>query len=142
MLMRLGRWLRLVGMDVANPGSADDQELMHNALLENRVLITRDRRLAEECQSSGVVCLLIRSNSLQDQLKEIAQSGVDLDLKPCRCTICNSPIEESTSTAGRQPQELEKRWRCQGCGKLYWRGSHWKRIEETLKKINALLLAI
>ena len=29
-------------------------------------------------------------------------------------------------------------WACTGCGKVYWRGSHWKNISETLDKAKEL----
>jgi uncharacterized protein with PIN domain len=31
-------------------------------------------------------------------------------------------------------------WVCTGCGKAYWRGSHWKKINETLARAQELLL--
>ena len=45
MLMRLGRWLRLLGQDVANPEGSSDDELLSQARKENRTIITRDREL-------------------------------------------------------------------------------------------------
>src|SRR5512137_1135752 len=59
MLLRLGRWLRLVGLDVANPEESEDRKLLHKAKKENRALITRDRSLAKMCKSAGVECILI-----------------------------------------------------------------------------------
>ncbi|MFB3765165.1 MAG: Mut7-C RNAse domain-containing protein [Methanotrichaceae archaeon] len=128
MLLRLGRWLRLLGQDVANPYGGDDKELLKRAKEENRTLITRDKRLADSCSSAGVNCILIRSAKLEEQLGEMARLGIPLDLNPSRCTICNSPLHKV------EPSEKEK-WICKGCGKLYWQGSHWKRIEETLKNL-------
>ena len=60
-------------MDVANPGVADDPELMIKARQENRILITRDKRLAENCRTAGVECILIQSTSLLGQLNEMAE---------------------------------------------------------------------
>lgn len=139
MLMSLGRWLRMLGTDTANPEGADDPKLLLRAKKEERVLLTRDRRLAIACKTAGVECILIESTSLQGQLKEIAKAGVKMELNPKRCTICNSPLRER----GRREAEMqssdqpsyEKTWECQGCGKLYWAGSHWNRIEDTLKKV-------
>jgi uncharacterized protein with PIN domain len=28
----------------------------------------------------------------------------------------------------------ERFFRCQGCGKVYWRGTHWERIEQRLAR--------
>ncbi len=130
MLLRLGRWLRLLGQDVANPNGEDDKELLKRAKQENRTLITRDKRLAEFCSSAGASCVLIKSARLEGQLEEMAKLGIPLDLNPTRCTICNSPLRKV------EPSEKEM-WICEGCGKLYWQGSHWKRIAETLKDLRS-----
>jgi uncharacterized protein with PIN domain len=133
MLIRLGRWLRLMGMDVANPKDEDDQELLKRAKRENRILITRDRRLRDACKTDGVECIFIKSTILQSQLKEMIGAGVKIELKPNRCTICNGLLVEAEFQQTCHPNQ--KTWKCEGCGKLYWQGSHWKRIEETLKMI-------
>jgi uncharacterized protein with PIN domain len=140
MLLRLGRWLRLVGQDVANPEEADDTKLLQKARLENRILITRDRNLAELCRSVGVDCILINSNGLHDQMKEMARIGIKLQLNPQRCTICNGTLMEAvkgTNSENGHFSNLEKMWECEACGKLYWAGSHWKKMEETLSKIDS-----
>lgn len=136
MLMRLGRWLRLVGMDVANPGDADDPELMIKARQEDRVLITRDKRLAENCRAAGVQCILIQSTSLLGQLNEMAEAGVRMELNPQKCTVCNGSLRGAVRCAGDQSPN-ERTWECEVCGKLYWAGSHWKRIEDTLRQIRS-----
>jgi hypothetical protein len=45
MLLRLARWLRLLGQDVANPESDSDKALLGQAKRENRILVTRDKRV-------------------------------------------------------------------------------------------------
>jgi uncharacterized protein with PIN domain len=127
MLLRLGRWLRLLGQDVANPSGQDDMELLKRAMQESRTLITRDRGLAEACSGSGAKCIFIRSSRLKDQLKEMEGLGIALNLNPVVCTICNSPLR-------RLADDI---WVCEGCKKLYWHGSHWRHIEETLKQLRS-----
>ena len=90
MLMRLGRWLRLLGQDAANPEGISDDALLSQARKENRTIITRDRELYQSCRGAGVECVLIRSSKISDQLTEMAAAGVALQLDPKRCTICNS----------------------------------------------------
>lgn len=150
MLMRLGRWLRLMGQDVANPDDADDRQLMERAKAENRTLLTRDRRLAEACSKAGISCILIHSAHLEDQLKEIAGRGIFLELKPLRCTICNYPLRRieageiragemgsSEIGAGERESSEKEIWQCEGCKKLYWEGSHWRNIETSLDKVRS-----
>ena len=79
-------------MDVSNPGDDDDPELMIRARQENMVLVTRDKRLAENCRTAGVECILLQSTSLLGQLNEMAKKGVKMELDPQRCTVCNGPL--------------------------------------------------
>jgi uncharacterized protein with PIN domain len=130
MLMRLGRWLRILGRDVANPNSTDDRELMEKALAEKRTLLTRDRRLAESCRAAGISCILIESSALEEQLKELSKKGITLELKPLRCTLCNNPLRRIESP-GREV------WQCEACGKQYWEGSHWRNMEKVLERVRS-----
>lgn len=130
MLMRLGRWLRLMGQDVANPGGGSDWEIRDQAARERRTVITRDRRLCQSCLKTDQPCILIESSQIEEQLREMAGEGLPLRLDPRRCTLCNEPLEQMTEDGREQ-------WRCRRCDKLYWRGSHWRKMEETLKKVGS-----
>lgn len=128
MLMRLGRWLRLLGQDVARPEGESDAQLLLQAKKESRTIITRDKGLFQACPGAGASCLLIRSSKISDQLLEMADAGVPLRLDPQRCTLCNGLLEE---------MEIRgmKRWQCRACKKLYWKGGHWQKMEKTLQAI-------
>jgi uncharacterized protein with PIN domain len=128
MLMRLARWMRMLGLDVANPACADDSELMQRALSEGRTLLTRDRLLAERCRAAGANCILIESSALEDQLKELSKKGMTLELKPMRCTLCNAPLRKAESLG-------KEVWQCQACGKQYWEGAHWRNMEKVLDRV-------
>ena len=128
MLMRLGRWLRLLGQDVANPEGGRDAELLLQAKKEIRIIITRDKVLFQTCPGAGVQCVLIRSSAISDQLLEMAGEGLTLRLDPQRCTLCNGPLEEMEITG-------MKRWQCWACKKLYWEGGHRQKMESMLQSI-------
>ena len=127
MLMRLGRWLRLMGQDVANPEGESDWEIIGQAAREHRSVITRDRRLWQSCRKTDQPCILIFSSQIEEQLLEMAGAGIPLRLDPQRCTLCNEPLEQMAQ--GRE------QWRCRRCEKVYWRGSHWKKMEKMLEEI-------
>lgn len=131
MLMRLGRWLRLLGQDVANPDTISDDDLMKKAKREKRILITRDKRLAEACHRQRENCILIKSSKVTEQLLELSQMGIPMELKPKRCTICNSPLQDVES-------KDRKTWICTGCKRLYWEGSHWNGMEKMLESIRSI----
>jgi uncharacterized protein with PIN domain len=130
MLLRLGRWLRLLGQDVANPEGCSDDALLIQAKREGRTIITRDKRLFEACPGRGIKCVLIRSSRISDQLQEMAGEGVPLQLDPQRCTLCNCQLSEVES-------EQLRKWKCPVCRKLYWQGGHWKKMESTLESIRS-----
>jgi uncharacterized protein with PIN domain len=113
---------------VANPIDTSDDDLLGQAKREKRTLITRDKRLAETCQSQAIEFILIRSPHLPEQLLVMAQRGIFLELKPQRCTLCNCPLQEVESPERRT-------WICTGCKRLYWEGSHWKNMEKMLESI-------
>ncbi len=68
MLMRQGRWLRLLGQDVALPEEEYDAGLQLQAKREGRTIITRDKGLFQACPGTGASCLLIRSSKISEQL--------------------------------------------------------------------------
>ncbi len=129
MLMRLGRWLRLMGQDVANPESESDWEIIEQAAREHRTVITRDRSLWQSCLKMEWPCILIRSSQIEEQLLEMARTGLPLRLDPQRCTLCNESLE-------KMPRGREQ-WLCRRCNKLYWRGSHWRKMEQMLEEIES-----
>jgi len=131
MLLRLARWLRLLGQDVANPESGSDKALLGQAKGENRILITRDKRLFSSCSAAEVEGILIRSSRIGEQILEMAEKGIALRMDPQRCTLCNSPLKEAEGREG----EI---WICPNCQRLYWRGGHWKNMEKMLDALRLL----
>ena len=128
MLLRLARWLRLLGQDVANPESDSDKALLGQAKRENRILVTRDKRLFSSCSAAGVEGILIRSSRICEQILEMAEKGIALRIDPQRCTLCNSSLKEAEGRDG----EI---WICPNCQRLYWRGGHWKNMEKMLEAL-------
>jgi uncharacterized protein with PIN domain len=136
MLGKLARWLRLMGYDTAYDNAAGDPELARRARSEGRVLLTRDRELAGR---RGLHTLLIRSDTLKEQLQEVREA---LGPPPCpalsRCTVCNEALE---SVSPQEIADLVPAYvlrtqtvfrRCPGCGRVYWPGSHVEAMHEYL----------
>ena len=134
MLGTLGKWLRLLGYDTAIADNYQpDAELVRLARAEDRVILTRDRELAGR---RGIQALLVVDDLLDAQL---AQVGRELALPPpepgSRCPHCNALLEEAPSheVASAVPPYVlhtqEQFRRCPACGRVYWRGTHWRGIE-------------
>lgn len=136
MLGSLGRWLRLLGYDAAQAGDGPDIALIRQARAENRIILTRDRQLATH---RGAKTLFIASETLDEQLLQVArQLPLEAPSPGTRCVHCNEPLEVVTRRQvvdAVPPYVLrtqESFRRCQSCGQVYWRGSHWTEIEAKL----------
>jgi uncharacterized protein with PIN domain len=136
MLGRLARWMRLLGLDVFWQTDIDDADLVRRAIEEERVLLTRDRGLAEAFRVTDLV--LLRAEQPEAQLREVC-AALDLEryFRPfTRCSLCNTPLVEATPASVRDeiPERIlreERRFRrCPSCARVYWRGSHTDRLLE------------
>jgi uncharacterized protein with PIN domain len=141
MLGRLARWLRVLGLDATWTADVADAELVRHALDEGRWVLTRDRTLGEEWSVPRLH--LVGSERPLEQLREILDAFAlrgDLRLF-ARCTRCNAPIEElprALAAPHVPPRVLERNerfWRCPGCGRIYWEGTHVDRMRETLARL-------
>jgi len=138
-LGRLVKWLRLLGYDTAYVPSGDEWAVMRQARAENRLILTRNRALVGR---RGVRSLLIASVSLEEQLQEV-WVALGSPSKPAapRCPVCNAPLEAASAeqVSERLPVYVQRThqdftW-CPSCDQLYWRGTHWQRIETLIHRL-------
>jgi len=144
MLGRLTRWLRLSGYDVFYSKELGDRHILELALMEGRILLTRDKNLREGAEAQGIDSVLVISNDLVSQLRQLTEGkGVDVKTTPdiARCPLCNSALKaaKKTEVEGKVPEsvlrDVEDFWTCSSCGKIYWHGGHWDKIKEIAEKI-------
>lgn len=145
MLVKVARWLRTAGHDAAtaHPGEPDDRVLAR-AIVEDRILLTRDRGLLARRNGAGRV-LLITGDRMHDQVRSLSRHvAVDWLSAPfSRCILCNVPVVPvGPSLAGRLPPRVRDgalpAWSCPDCDRLYWPGGHERRMRETLKTFATL----
>lgn len=140
MLQGLGRWLRAAGYDTAiELSGCSDARLLERALEEQRILVTRDRKLIEHRAARERVVLL-QANSLADCAQEVAQHlGIDWCFQPfSRCLLCNQLLRQASPEQMAQiPSESRARvseaLACPECNKVYWDGSHVLRMRRQLE---------
>ena len=132
----LARRLRLLGLDAAWSGEADDPELVRWATAEDRVLLTQDRRLLmRRALPHGA---LVRGSRPDDQLADVVDRFVVGAAPLTRCTACNGPLVPvpKTEVADRlEPgtrRTVDSFSRCTRCARVYWRGAHAARIDAML----------
>ncbi|HLD80458.1 MAG TPA: Mut7-C RNAse domain-containing protein [archaeon] len=145
MLGKLTRWLRLCGYDAlyAKGKGWGDNEILLEAHDSKRVLLTRDVALAQKSKRIAR-CVLLGSIYVEGQLGEVVKA---LGLSPPKaptprhCTECNAlvkdagieEVEKSVPYSVRSP--ARQFWKCTKCGKVYWVGAHWKRIQGVLESL-------
>lgn len=137
MLRKLGHWLRAAGYDteIADEG-AKDRSLLDNAIREKRLFITRDRKLGEFRHAYGTV-LVLHSNDIYDCARELqGHLGINWFIKPfSRCLVCNTPLTVADITRiaevpVQSRSSVKELFQCTRCKKLYWEGSHVRRLRK------------
>jgi len=138
-LARLARYLRFAGYDTLLHDTGTDAELAAQARADWRIVLTRDRQLLMH-RDIEQGCYLRPLEPLE-QLRELAHR-LQLDLAPGRrrgrCMLCNEPLEEvakrevESALPPRTRASFERFWRCPACRRLYWHGSHWRRLQGQL----------
>jgi uncharacterized protein with PIN domain len=141
MLGRLAKALRMLGYDAHYDSGISDSDLKLLALKEGRIVLTRDREIAETALPLRVV--LVESDRPEQQLRQIV-GGLSLEVRGplfTRCLVCNSPVEEVSreEVEGRVPPYVlstqDRFARCPGCGRIYWPATHVEAARRWLERI-------
>jgi len=149
MLGGLARWLRMLGQEVKYDSTAMDNELLRTAKDGNMVFLTRDRELHQRALARQVMSVLVLGETEEERLAQMSRTfGVSLEaaMDKTRCPECGSELRETSknSVTDKVPAASLKLydhfWECtdQSCGKVYWIGSHWKQIRQTLEEARRL----
>lgn len=139
MLGSLARWLRILGFDAAYDAALDDAELVELALTEDRVLLTRDRRLVLRRRARNHI--LIEPDGVENQLRQVLDT-LSLEVGGAevwgRCLRCNRALEHLPPEEARPrvppfvARTQERFRRCPECGRIYWRATHIAGMAERL----------
>lgn len=138
----LARRLRVLGVDTAWRNDADDDELVACMLDEDRVLLTRDRKLL--MRRVVVHGALIRHDDPDEQLMEVADRyPLARQAAPgTRCPRCNGRVDrvgrdevEAELEPGTRAAGYDSFGRCRRCGRLYWSGAHADAIEAIVDRV-------
>jgi uncharacterized protein len=141
MLGTVARWLRALGYDTLYPRQTEDSALRQVAIQEDRVLVTRDRRLALLARPRAC---LITAEGLDEQLAELLAAldlAADEERWLSRCLDCNTPLtpRDRDDVRGRVPDHVLATHPVfsegPGCGKVYWPGRHSDRMLELLRRL-------
>ena len=139
----LARWLRAAGYDAACERGIADRELVRRARREERIILTADRRLAEwnVIRSGEARAVFLPHGMRNEEVLARTLAELHLPLRPARCMACGGALTEipKESIRDRVPTRsyaaFRRFFRCGGCGRLFWHGSHWQRILEVLRRV-------
>ncbi|MBN2378929.1 Mut7-C RNAse domain-containing protein [candidate division WOR-3 bacterium] len=137
MLGKLARWLRVLGWDSEYVKGKSTEVLLKKAKAEGRILLTRKQGLTDER------LVFVENEKLTEQLVQLERKFRVLSAgEPfTRCIECNEKLEEvdKAQVKGKVPfytyETQEKFYRCPGCGKVFWPGSHHEAMLWKLRKL-------
>lgn len=141
-LGKLAKYLRLLGFDSFYDRDYDDDEIINRSISDKRIILTRDKGLLKNTQVNHGYW--IRSQHPDDQLKEVI---LKFDLKNIsrpftRCLECNMKlIEVSKDEIDGMLMPLTRKYynyfqKCPGCNRIFWEGTHFKRMKDFIENFN------
>jgi uncharacterized protein with PIN domain len=135
----LARMLRMAGFDTLYDNNIGDEEIEALAMSEARTVLTRDRELLKR---RGVVHgRYLHALRPADQLLEVVDrfklraSAAPFTL----CLHCNAPLRpvDKSLVLDQLPDAVRAHHQefstCDLCHRVYWKGSHWKRMSALLE---------
>jgi uncharacterized protein with PIN domain len=130
----LARRLRLLGFDCLLARHDTDRAIATLAARDARAVLSRDRELLKH--RSIERGRYVRGMRTDAQLREVLDAfGLRAHVRPfTRCLECNGLLRPASlaEVAARLPPgvagEPHRYTRCDGCCRIYWDGSHWRRL--------------
>jgi uncharacterized protein with PIN domain len=140
----LARLLRMAGFDTLYDNHIDDREVEVIAAEQQRIVLTRDRDLLK--RRSVTHGCYVRALKPEQQLAEI-MDRLDLasSARPFTlCLQCNAPLRPVAKALvlDRLPPSVRLQHdefvTCDSCGGVFWKGTHWRRMQALLAVVGAL----
>ena len=135
-------YLRMLGFDCLYRNDFDDEELADTLQQEERILLSRDRRLL--MRKVVIYAYCPRSLDSLEQLNEVVlRFDLIKRIVPFhRCLRCNHPLEAVRKAAVLDRLEpltrlyFDEFQICPNCKQIYWKGSHYDRMQEIVEKMS------
>jgi len=141
---KLAKWLRIMGYDAQFFNGSNDSRMVAIALAEERVILTRDTQIMKRrvVTSGRLKAILIQSDEPERQMHQVIDSlHLNCRSKPFTiCLECNQPLSEKSKQEVKDLvppyvfQTQNQYMECPSCHRIYWRGTHWQRMTEKLRK--------
>ena len=140
-LGKLAAYLRMLGFDAEYERSSTDARLVQISASEHRILLTRDRGLLKH--SAVTHGYWVRETNSRRQIAEImSRFHLAAAIRPfTRCMACNGALEPISKeqarhlVPGRSIELYDEFHRCEQCGRIYWKGSHYVRMRRWIQEL-------
>jgi uncharacterized protein with PIN domain len=150
MLGKLARWLRMLGYESVYLNDSSDRDLLSIAKRDSLILLTSDQELYRTAAMKGIQTSLVQGRTEPERLASLAEHynlRLEIDTAISKCPLCGFPIREvskdevEASVPPTTFKVYQSFWLCTNpkCAKVYWQGSHWKKIEQTLESARKIL---
>jgi uncharacterized protein len=142
---KLSRWLRMIGYDTLLFDHRDDNHLIHIAIAENRIILTRDTQMIRRrvIADGYLKALLISSDNSGKQIYQVIKElGLNTNFNPfSRCLECNQLLlrisrEEAKDNVPPYVYKTQLQYvKCPNCHRIYWQGTHWQAMVRKLEEL-------
>lgn len=139
---KLAKKLRALGFDVLYWGEGQIEEAARAALADERMFLTRSRRIP--ALGEDLLVTILEANSPREQVREVLQK---LGLEPpegkyfSRCLLCNEELHPvpKGEVEGRVPDFIFRGYDsfhiCPRCRRVYWPGTHLEKMKKEVSRI-------
>lgn len=140
-LGKLAASLRLLGFDTLYRNDYADEELAEISACQQRMLLTRDKGLL--MRSRVTYGYYVRATNPDQQVVEVLRRfdlfGKVLPFQRCiRCNGLLEPVSKESILDQLPPKtrlEIDDFHRCSECSQIYWRGSHYERMQQFIEGV-------
>jgi uncharacterized protein with PIN domain len=140
----------MLGYIAVYQNNQSDSDLLTAAKSDSLILLTSDEELYRTATFRGIQSYLVRGKTEPERLAELAERynlRLAIDPSKSRCPSCGSSLEEASKASLEDSlptatfKVYKTFWVCTNpnCAKIYWQGSHWKKIEHTLQAAKKIL---
>jgi uncharacterized protein len=140
-LGKLVKYLRMLGFDTKYCNDYKDMEIINISNSDKRIILTRDVGLLKHNEVKRGYW--IRNTDPDKQINEVMNKfDLKSTLKPFTiCMNCNGKlksIEKEKIIEKLEPktkQYFNEFYICNSCGQVYWKGSHWEKMNRKINKL-------
>lgn len=140
MVIKLGKYLRILGYDALWDRKIRTHELITKANAEHRVFLTRNTRLADQYPSPDRALVLKETDPAGQLHAVVCRFGLDtrarLFSKCIRCNVMLDPVKDRETVRPLVHPNVYARYgeffSCPKCHTVFWKGSH---VRNTCRKL-------